>query len=166
MGQWSKDNLQPSLLDRLTNLHPDKTSESVSQQVLSRQQYKEAVIRDLAWLLNTVSLESIFDLSGYPEVRRSVLNYGMPDISGQTSSSIDPNHLQKELERVIYEFEPRILPNTLKVKVKTDLDLMAHNSLVFEIEGVVYGQPMPFPVHLRSELDLECGEFNVVEDSG
>jgi predicted component of type VI protein secretion system len=43
---------------------------------------------------------------------------------------------------------------------------MSHNSLVFEIEGVVFGQPMPFHVVLRSELDLECGQFNVREDTG
>ena len=166
MGQWSKEDLQPSLLDRLTDLRPDKTRESVSQQVLTHQQYKEAVIRDLAWLLNTVSLGSVVDLSPYPTVKRSVLNYGMPDISGHTSSSIDTERLQKELKRVIYEFEPRIIPNSLKVQVHVDPDVMTHNSLVFEIEGVVFGQPMPFPVLLRSELDLECGEFTVREDTG
>jgi type VI secretion system protein ImpF len=166
MGQWSKEDLQPSLLDRLTDLRPDKTRESISQQVLSHQQYKKAVIRDLAWLLNSVSLDSVVDLSSYPEVKRSVLNYGMPDISGHTSSSIDTEHLQKELKRVIYEFEPRIIPNSLKVRVHVDPDVMTHNSLVFEIEGVVFGQPMPFPVLLRSELDLECGEFTVHEATG
>lgn len=166
MGQWSKEDLQPSLLDRLTDQRPDKTRESASDQVLSHQQYKEAVIRDLAWLLNSVSLDSVADLSPYPLVKHSVLNYGMPDISGHTSSSIDTERLQKELERVIYEFEPRIIRNSLKVRVHRDLEVMAHNSLVFEIEGVVFGQPMPFPVLLRSELDLECGEFTVQEDSG
>ena len=52
MGQWSlKERLQPSLLDRLTDLQPDKTEESVSQQSMSQRQFKEAVIRDLGWLL-------------------------------------------------------------------------------------------------------------------
>ena len=166
MGQWSNENLQPSLLDRLTDERRDKTKESVSQQVLSHQQYKEAVIRDLAWLLNTVSMDSVFDLSSYPEINRSVLNYGMPDISGHTSASVDTTHLQKELKSAIYRFEPRIIPNSLKVKVHSDPDVMSHNSLVFEIEGVVFGHPMPFPVLLRSELDLECGEFTVTEDTG
>jgi len=166
MGQWSKEELQPSLLDRLTDLQPKKSKESVSQQVLSHQQYKEAVIRDLSWLLNTVSLDSTVDLSHYPEIKRSVLNFGMPDISGHTSSSINTHRLQKAIERVIYEFEPRIIPNTLEVKVRSDSSKMAHNSLVFEIEGVVFGQPMPFSVRLRSELDLECCEFAIDEDPG
>jgi len=124
------------------------------------------VIRDLGWLLNSVSMDSVFDLSAYPEVAHSVLNYGLPDISGHTASSIDSSNLEKALQRVIYEFEPRIIQNSLKVKVHSDADDMSHNSLVFEIEGVVFGQPMPFQVVLRSELDLECGQFNVREDTG
>lgn len=167
MGQWSlKERLQPSLLDRLTDLHPDKKSESSSQQVLSQKQFKEAVIRDLGWLLNAVSMDSVVDLSAYPEVQHSVLNYGLPDISGHTAASIDTTSLEKSLLRAITEFEPRFIQNSLKVRVHTDANEMSHNSLVFEIEGVVFGQPMPFHMVLRSELDLECGQFNVREDTG
>jgi len=164
MANWSlPEKLQPSLLDRLTDLHPEKKKESSSQQVLSQQRYKDAVIRDLGWLLNSVSMDSVFDLSAYPDAEHSVINYGLPDISGQTASSIDTTTMEKELQSVIYEFEPRIIPNTLKIKVHSQPDEMSHNSLVFEIEGVVFGQPMPFQVVLRSELDLECGEFTVSE---
>ena len=35
---------------------------------------------------------------------------------------------------------------------------------VFEIAGAVFGQPSPFQVVLKSELDLECGEFQLTED--
>ena len=168
MGQqWSlKDRLQPSLLDRLTDLEPDKKLELSSQQVLSQKQFKDAVIRDLGWLLNSVSLECVFDLGAYPEVRHSVLNYGLPDISGHTASSVDTVMLEKTLHRAISEFEPRIIQHSLKVRVRSNPDDMSHNSLVFEIEGVVFGQPLPFQVVLRSELDLESGEFSVNEDSG
>jgi type VI secretion system protein ImpF len=166
MAKWSlPDKLQPSLLDRLTDQHPDRTKESSAQQVLSQSQYKDAVIRDLGWLLNAVSLDSVLDLKDYPYAQHSVLNYGLPDISGHTSSSIDPATLEKALQRVIYEFEPRIISNSLKIRVHADPADMSHNSLVFEIEGVVFGQPMPFQVILRSELDLEYGEFRVSEET-
>ncbi len=167
MGQWSlKDRLQPSLLDRLTDQRSDKKRESSSQQILNQRQFKDAVIRDLGWLLNSVSMDSVFDLSAYPEVKHSVLNYGLPDISGHTAASIDTVELEKKLRSVICEFEPRFIQNSLKIKVRSDPAEMSHNSLVFEIEGVVFGQPMPFQVVLRSELDLECGQFNVREDTG
>lgn len=156
--------LQPSLLDRLTNQHPEKKKETAAEQVLSQQQYKNAVIRDLGWLLNSISMETLVDLEPYPEVRHSVLNFGLMDLSGHTASTIDPEVVEKELRRVIYEFEPRIIPNTLKVLVNPDE--MSHNALEFHIEAAIFEQPMPFQVTLRSRLDLENIEFQVAEDRG
>ena len=167
MGQWSlKERLQPSLLDRLTDRHPEKSKESTAQQSMSQKEFKDAVIRDLGWLLNSVSLDVCVDLEPYPEVRRSVLNYGMPDISGHTSSTINVKTVESSLKQAIREFEPRIIRNSLRVKVHSDPSDMSNNSLVFEIEGAVFGQPSPFQIVLRSELNLECGEFRVAEDFG
>ncbi len=167
MGQWSlKERLQPSLLDRLTDLHPDKSKESTAQQSMSQKEFKEAVIRDLGWLLNSVSLDVCVDLEAYPEVERSVLNFGLPDISGHTTSTIDVRSVENSVKRAIRQFEPRIIRNSLRVKVHSNPSDMSHNSLVFEIQGAVFGQPSPFQIVLRSELNLECGEFSVTEDFG
>jgi type VI secretion system protein ImpF len=164
MGQWSlKERLQPSLLDRLTDLEPGKIKESSSQQSMSQTQFKEAVIRDLGWLLNSVALDVCIDLQKYPEVRRSVLNFGLPDMSGHTSSNVDVGVLESSIRTAIQLFEPRVIRNSLKVKVHSNPDEMSHNSLIFEIAGSVFGQPSPFHVVLKSELDLECGEFQLKE---
>src|SRR5262245_7664146 len=48
----SRDRLQPSLLDRLTDDHPLQTHESIDVRVLSRQQLRAAILRDLTWLFN------------------------------------------------------------------------------------------------------------------
>ena len=165
MGQWSlKERLQPSMLDRLTDHNPEKKKESTAQQSMSQKEFKDAVIRDLGWLLNSVSLDVCVDLEPYPEVKHSVLNYGLPDISGHTSSTINVKTIERSLIQAIRDFEPRIIRNSLRVKVHSDPSDMSHNSLVFEIEGAVFGQPSPFQIVLRSELDLECGEFKVTED--
>lgn len=167
MGQWSlKERLQPSLLDRLTDHQPEKSKESTTQQSMSQKEFKEAVIRDLGWLLNSVSLDVCVDLDAYPEVKQSVLNFGLPDISGHTSSTIDVKTVENSVKRAIRQFEPRIIRNSLRVKVHSSPSDMSHNSLVFEIEGAVFGQPSPFQIVLRSELNLECGEFSVKEDFG
>ena len=164
MGQWSlKERLQPSLLDRLTDLEPSNTKESSSQQSMSQTQFKEAVIRDLGWLLNSVALDVCVDLEKFPEVKRSVLNYGLPDMSGHTSSNVDVRRMENAIRAAIQQFEPRIIQNSLKVKVHSSPDDMSHNSLIFEIAGAVFGQPSPFQVVLKSELDLECGEFKLKE---
>jgi type VI secretion system protein ImpF len=164
VGQWSlKERLQPSLLDRLTDLEPTKTKESSSQQSISQRQFKEAVVRDLGWLLNSVALDVCVDLHKFPEVRRSVLNFGLPDMSGHTSSNVDVRAIENSIRTAIQQFEPRIIRNSLKVKIHSNPDEMSHNSLVFEIAGAVFGQPSPFHVVLKSELDLECGEFQLKE---
>lgn len=164
MGQWSlKERLQPSLLDRLTDLQPENSKESSSQQSISQSQFKQAVIRDLGWLLNSVALDVCVDLDKYPEVQKSVLNYGLPDLSGHTSSTVEVHDVEKSIRAAILQFEPRIIRNSLKVKVHSNPDEMSHNSLIFEIAGAVFGQPSPFQVVLKSELDLECGEFKLTE---
>jgi len=164
MGQWSlKERLQPSLLDRLTDLNPSDIKESSSQQSMSQSQFKTAVIRDLGWLLNSVALDVCLDLEKYPEVRRSVLNFGLPDMSGHTSSNVDVRTMESSIKNAIYLFEPRIIRNSLKVRIRSNPDEMSHNSLIFEIAGAVFGQPSPFQVVLKSELDLECGEIQLKE---
>lgn len=164
MGQWSlKERLQPSLLDRLTDLKPGERKESSSQQSMSQSQFKSAVIRDLGWLLNSAALDVCQDLENYPEVQRSVLNYGLPDMSGHTSSNVDLHAMEISIRNAIQLFEPRIIRNSLKVKVSSNPDEMSHNSLTFEIAGAVFGQPSPFQVVLQTELDLECGEIQLKE---
>jgi type VI secretion system protein ImpF len=161
------DKLQPSLLDRLTDEHPERKTESPSDRVLKHEQYRQAVIRDLGWLLNSTSLETRnVELAGYEWVRKSVVNYGMPIHSGQTASSVDTVKLEKDLRKVIEKYEPRIDPKTLRIRVESKPEEMNQNSLVFNIEGDVLGQPAPFEVVLRSEMDLETGEIDVREDRG
>jgi type VI secretion system protein ImpF len=164
MGQWSlKERLQPSLLDRLTDLEPTENKESTTKQSMSQKQFKEAVIRDLGWLLNSVALEVCLDIEKYPEVQRSVLNYGLPDMSGHTSSNVNKHEMETGIRTAIQLFEPRIIRNSLKVSVHSNPDEMSHNALIFNIEGSVFGQPSPFQVVLKSELDLENGEFRLKE---
>ena len=71
--------------------------------------------------------------------------------------------IKKSIRAAILLYEPRVIRSSLDVKVHSSPDEMSHNSLVFEIMGEVFGQPSPFQVVLKSELDLECGEFKLTE---
>lgn len=44
------DRLQPALLDRLRDDHPEQRVEPAEARVMSRQRLREAVLRDLEWL--------------------------------------------------------------------------------------------------------------------
>src|SRR3954469_10282884 len=100
-----KERLQPSLLDRLTDDEPDARQESRDKRVLSPARLRECVRRDLSWLLNTTHLAALENLDAQPEVQRSVLNYGMPDLAGRTASSVDARVLERLLVKVIADFE-------------------------------------------------------------
>ncbi|MEY4210667.1 MAG: hypothetical protein RLZ92_1048 [Pseudomonadota bacterium] len=162
----TKERLQPSLLDRLTDFAPDQVLESREQRVLSFRQIKQSVLRDLSWLLNTSALDSLQDLTDYPYVAQSVINYGMPAMSGSNLSSINPQKLQRRIKQVIADFEPRILKETLKVELIIDSNQMNQGAVCFKIEGDLWAQPLPVRLYIRSDLDLETGEVTVKELGG
>lgn len=160
------ERLQPSLLDRLTDLEPEKKQESRDKRVLSLQKLREAVRRDLTWLLNCGNLSSTDDLDDYPEVYRSVLNFGVPDLAGTTVSTINRNDVERTLRESVINFEPRILRETLKVRLDRDHGEMNRNAVVFLIEGELWAQPVPMQLFLKTALDLETGAIDVTETNG
>ncbi|CAG0985229.1 hypothetical protein ANRL3_02407 [Anaerolineae bacterium] len=161
----SQERLQPSLLDRLTDDEPRAKQESREQRVLSVRRLRQSVLRDMAWLLNAVSLESVQDLENYPEAKDSVVNFGIPDLSGHNLSPSDIPEIEKRIRRAILDFEPRILPNTLKIKVITS-DQFNHNAMNFDIEGDLWMQPLPLRLYLKTQVDLETGSVEITDKMG
>lgn len=158
-----KDRLQPSLLDRLTDDEPDKKQESREKRVLSANRLRECVLRDLGWLLNSVRMPSSEGMERYPFAAHSVINFGLPPLSGNVVSGLDIKELESIMLQAIRDFEPRILRNSLKVRVILAKDLMAHNTLSFEIKGDLWAQPLPLQLYLKTEIDLENGLVRVEE---
>lgn len=159
----STERLQPSLLDRLTDLEPEQKVEARDKRVLSLQKLRECVRRDLALLLNTINLAAVTDLEGYPEVARSTLNYGIPDLAGLSSGSIDAAVLERAVKQAIVAFEPRIRAATLKVRVETRPGEMNHNALTFYIDGQMWAQPSPVAMYLETVVDLQTGGVAITE---
>lgn len=158
------ERLQPCLLDRLSDDDPGRTSESRDRRVFSTRQLREAVLRDLSWLLNTAQRIGPEDREDSPEAYTSVVNYGVPDLTGVTTGGLDILALEKTITRAIRAFEPRIMPGSLKVRAALDEKSMSGKALVFEVRGDLWAQPVPEPLYLKTEVDLETGQY-VVEDT-
>jgi type VI secretion system protein ImpF len=156
-----KERLQPSLLDRLTDDEPDARQESRDKRVLSPARLRECVRRDLTWLFNTTSLSAVQELNMSPDVLTSVVNFGMPDLAGRTASSVDVRALEQIICKVIWDFEPRLIKNSVKVRIFADEQKMNHNAMVFDIEAELWAQPLPLRLFLRTEIDLENGGVSV-----
>ena len=152
------ERLQPSLLDRLTDDDPQSTVESRHQRVLSLERLREGVIRDVGWLLNARCRSTSLDR--YPNVSDSVLNYGIPELSGTAASGVDRRQLELDVAAAIRRFEPRLISNTVSVAV-TKSTTADHNAVQFEIKAQLWAEPAAQNLLLRTELDLETGDMSV-----
>jgi type VI secretion system protein ImpF len=160
----AQDRLQPALLDRLTDDNPESQIEGTDSRVINRNRLRELVRRDLAWLLNCTALGASIDWTHAPHARASVLNFGLPALSGETASTVDPMVLQAAVRQAIIDFEPRILPDSLAVEaVLSDDQMDRHNQIGFRISGQLWAQPVPLELLLRTDLDLETGHVVVRE---
>jgi type VI secretion system protein ImpF len=162
----SKDMLQPSLLDRLTDDEPGVHVESVEKRVLSLARLRESVRRDLGFLLNSTHMSAMQPLGDFPEVEHSTLNYGIPDVAGRPAATIDRGALARAVRQAIHDFEPRLLRQSVKVSVEVDPGGFGANTLRFDIEADLWSQPLPLRLRLRTNLNLEDGEAVVVEADG
>lgn len=160
-----RDRLQPALLDRLTDENPELQHDGDERRVLNKQQLRQAVLRDLSWLLNAVQpLGKQGDDAPY--AADSVVNYGLPPLSGQLASKVDVPDLEQSIRQAILRFEPRILEHSLSVKaIESGAMLDAHNIIEFEIRGFLWAQPIPLELLLRTQLDLEAGQVKVRDGS-
>src|SRR5580700_3375309 len=101
-------NVQQGLLDRLIDTEPDNRFEVPMSRVESVRQLRLAVKRDLEWLLNSTRMP-IEVPESCEEVDKSVLFYGLPDISSVSITDLtQQQRLQKSLEAAIEMFEPRL----------------------------------------------------------
>lgn len=162
-----RERLQPSLLDRLRDDEPDKRQESPGSRMLTIEQLREGVKRELSALFNTTSLDVVEDLDDFPFAKASTLNFGLPDLCGKTVSGVDRARVERMIALAIQQFEPRLMTGTVKV-TSAELASKDHeiNSLVFDIHADLWAQPLPQKLLLRTVVDLENGEARVDEATG
>jgi type VI secretion system protein ImpF len=159
----SRERLQPALLDRLTDDAPDnRQPESREDRVINKSRFREAVLRDMAWLLNATRMAGPDELGGLEHIEGSVVNYGLPALSGETASTVDVLDLEDRIRQAILFYEPRILATTLEVHaLVSENELNQHNIVSIEIRGSLWAHPIPLEMLLRTDLDLETGEVHI-----
>ena len=160
----AQDRLQPALLDRLTDDEPNSRVESADGRVINRSRLRELVLRDLSWLFNTTASGADVDWASVPHAARSVINFGLPALSGQSMSGLDLQTLQNQVRQAIIDYEPRVLPETLVVEaVHNEAQSDHHNQVGFRISGQLWAQPVPLELMLQTDIDLETGRVEIRE---
>ena len=158
--QTLTDRLQPSLLDRLTDHHPNQSAERREDRVIDISRLREIIQRDLSWLLNTTNLQSTFDPQTFPMVSNSVLNYGLAEVSGEFSTLRRAEMIRASIERAIAQHEPRIIPGSIEVSLLPD-ETKGDMTVALDIRADMWAQPLPLELYLRSSVDVTTGEVSV-----
>jgi type VI secretion system protein ImpF len=150
-----QERLQPCLLDRLTDEQPQVQVESRTQRVVSQQRYRRGVERDLVWLFNTdahlfLSHGEREKVTRYPYAEKSVINFGVRQLTGLTVT--DLRELEQQIEESIRRFEPRIDARSVELVVGKE-----RNILSFRLRGELWANPLPEQLDVNTQVDLETG---------
>jgi type VI secretion system protein ImpF len=169
-GLAPQERLQPSLLDRLRDDEPAQMRESLDARVLNKNQLRAAVLRDMSWLFNATREELEPDADDRERyemwqrasaARESVLNFGIPALSGRSMAATDFAALQERIRIAIVRFEPRIDPKTLKVEVVNDHPGQQSLNMRLVIKGSLWNQPVPLELLLSADVNVDTGQASV-----
>ena len=139
------------------------TTPESGERFASMRRLREHVCRDLVLLLNSTGIGQTVDLTRFPHVRHSVLNYGMPSLAGRSAASVDVERTARAIEEVIHRFEPRL--TRVQVTADTEREGSDAHQLSFRIEADLWGQPAPLHLVLRTRINTESGDVSLA-DSG
>lgn len=137
---------------------------------------REAVRRDIEMLFNIERLEAKFLLTDrealnhpdptslladFPEVRSSVVNYGVPSFAGRMGVDFDKDDLAREIKAVLNTFEPRLKKDSIRVRVRSG----EKTGLRIDIDGVLLLSPVPERLRLSTSINLDNGNaLTALED--
>jgi len=153
-----------TVLDRLIDREPQAPADPSMTRAQSVRNLKASLRRDLEWLLNTRRTPEAVDES-YPELYRSLFNFGLPDVTSMSvDSPRDRNRLLRAIEKIIEIFEPRL--DAVRVTALENTNAALLKQVRFQVEGLLKMDPAPELISFDTVLSLTSGEYQVQGDRG
>ncbi len=140
---------------------PGAQKESRDKNVLSPSQLRASIMRDIGWLFNTPGPVDHDGISEFPEAVASVINFGVPDLTGTTGSSVRAGDLERGFLKALQTFEPRLSRHGLVVEIREDFE--GPNTISLRISGEIIANQTSERMYIKTEIDLETGQINVKE---
>jgi len=153
----TQEPLLPSILDRLIDRQPNIRSEATTARAQTYRELKEAVRRDLEWLLNT--RRTPFGApSSAPELAKSVYNFGLPDFTNAALNVADDRRrIARLMEITIGHYEPRLI----NIHVTVLEAVAGSRMLMFHIEAAMRMSPAPQRVYFDAKLELTNRQYSI-----
>jgi type VI secretion system protein ImpF len=121
---------------------------------------KQQVARDLAGLLNTISMDSAVDLGAFAAVRRSILNFGVREVTSRYVDQLANGALQRDLQEAVKLYEPRLIPGTLRIVAAQKLD-DASLLMRFDVTADLSCEPVAVPVSFVADIEVDSGKIQI-----
>jgi type VI secretion system protein ImpF len=134
------------------------TRRTAARVAITEPTLRREVSRDLDALLNTIALESTQDLRSSEHVRKSILNFGFPDIAHRSIDEISVNDVSHEIATVLMNYEPRLLRHTVQVKRDTTVDA-ADLKVRFIVRADLACDPMNVPIEFVADVEIDSGKI-------
>lgn len=175
-GPGKKDRLSPPLMFAFRSAHEardakkkhDLRDESGERVISSRRttarvaitepMLRREVSRDLDALVNTIAMESTQDLGSYAYVRKSIINYGLPDIAHHSIDEISINDVGYEIANALMNFEPRLVRETIKVQRDESIDA-ADLKVRFVVRADLSCEPLNVPIEFVADVEVDTGKI-------
>ncbi len=129
----------------------------------NEQALRRELAEDLASLLNTVNLESALAIGELKHVRKSIVNYGLTDLSRITIDEDKVNAIGGELHGTLTSFEPRLVAATLDIQ-REGSDTSARDLQVrFAVRADLHAAPLDIPIDFIAELDVDNAKLKLAK---
>jgi type VI secretion system protein ImpF len=157
-GLSTKTKYAPTLLERLADNTPREFENKEPLWMITAEEMKESVARDLEALLNSRCTFSEEIFKKYPESLHSMCSYGMNDFVGLIlASPADRNFICRSLERTIAIHERRLT----EVRASLELEEGTVNRLKFVINALLVVHPSTEPVYFDALLQPSTLQYSV-----
>ena len=142
-----------SIIDRLTGEAPPPTDITTAV---------DLVVRDLVLLLNSWEILPKSDFPYSEEMLSSVVNYGVPNMSGRSTRPSILLEYQNAVRNAVLRFEPRLNPETLVVEVSALPPPIGSAEFGLRIEGELLGLDSVRRLSFRSRVSASTGRVVLV----
>ena len=160
MRKTSEVGVTISVLDRLIDYEPEASRDVDLSRPKSLRQLKEAVRRDLEWLLNTRQASGAL-LTDLKEVNNSLAAFGLPEFTDLSPDKPDDQkEMRRQIEDTIRFFEPRLDAVVVTFQQSYSTERLMH----FRIDAHLKVDPEPEPITFDTVVQPGSGQYVVREE--
>jgi type VI secretion system protein ImpF len=133
---------------------------SLRRRGLSEAEIRQSVMESLVDIVNTIDLQSIIEMSDLDYASKSIVNYGIYDVSHLTSEDAGVDAIEQNMIAALLCFEPRIRRDSLQITREARFDDVTQKLLLSVYAEVSY-QPLDIPLEFVAEIDLGSSKIIV-----